>query len=221
MIGATGPLAVAVPLALAMLVAALVLVVIRLARGPSTPDRVVALDLASSLSVGVIVVQTVATGEGELMRAATVVALLSFLGTVAVASYITGKGAAMIAWIVAVLLVSGAAFMLIAAVGLTRFPDLITRMHAAAKAGGVGVGLMATAVAVHAAEAEVVTEAVLVAVFLLLTAPVAAHMIARAAYLSGVPLWSGTTIDELRPRLGRAARSEPDGAGGGVEERAS
>jgi multicomponent Na+:H+ antiporter subunit F len=91
MIGATGPLAVAVPLALAMLVAALVLVVIRLARGPSTPDRVVALDLASSLSVGVIVVQTVATGEGELMRAATVVALLSFLGTVAVASYITGK----------------------------------------------------------------------------------------------------------------------------------
>jgi multicomponent Na+:H+ antiporter subunit F len=88
---ATGPLAVAVPLALAMLVAALVLVLIRLARGPSTPDRVVALDLASSLSVGIIATHTVATGEGELMRAATVVALLSFLGTVAVARYIAEK----------------------------------------------------------------------------------------------------------------------------------
>jgi multicomponent Na+:H+ antiporter subunit F len=89
--GWTGPLSVAVPLSLAMLVAAFMLIVIRLARGPTTPDRVVALDLASSLSVGVIAVYTVATGEGELMRAATVVALLSFLGTVAFASYIAGK----------------------------------------------------------------------------------------------------------------------------------
>jgi multicomponent Na+:H+ antiporter subunit F len=89
--GFTGPLSVAVPLSLAMLVAALVLVVIRLARGPSTPDRVLALDLASSLSVGLIAVYTLGTGERELMRAATVVALLSFLGTVAFASYIAGK----------------------------------------------------------------------------------------------------------------------------------
>jgi len=87
----TGPLAFAVPASLAMLVAALVLVAIRLARGPSTPDRVVALDLVSSLAVGVIAIYTVATGEGELMRAATVVALLSFLGTVAFASYIAGS----------------------------------------------------------------------------------------------------------------------------------
>jgi multicomponent Na+:H+ antiporter subunit F len=51
----------------------------------------VALDLVSSLAVGVIAIYTVATGEGELMRAATVVALLSFLGTVAFASYIAGS----------------------------------------------------------------------------------------------------------------------------------
>lgn len=84
----TGPLSTAVPLSLAMLVAALFLVLLRLVRGPSTPDRVVALDLASAVSVGVIAVYTVATGEGQLMKAATVVALLSFLGTVAFASYI-------------------------------------------------------------------------------------------------------------------------------------
>jgi multicomponent Na+:H+ antiporter subunit G len=68
---------------------------------------------------------------------------------------------------------------------------------------------MVSAVAVHFNEAEVTTEAVLVAVFLLLTAPVAAHLIARAAYLSGVPLWGGTIVDEMRPRLGRQPRSRP------------
>jgi multicomponent Na+:H+ antiporter subunit G len=118
----------------------------------------------------------------------------------------------MIEWIAAVLLLAGSAFMLIAAVGVARFPDFITRMHAAAKAGGLGVGLTVSAVAVHFREAEVTTEAVLVAAFLVLTAPVAAHLIARAAYLSGVPLWGGTIVDEMRPRLGRPPRSRLDEA---------
>jgi multicomponent Na+:H+ antiporter subunit F len=85
------PLSVAVPVSLALLVAALVLVLFRLARGPTTPDRVVALDLASSVSVGLIAVHTVASGEAALMEAATVVALLSFLGTVAFASYVVRR----------------------------------------------------------------------------------------------------------------------------------
>ena len=105
-------------------------------------------------------------------------------------------------WIAAALLLAGSAFMLIAALGLVRLPDLIIRMHAAAKAGGLGVGLGVSAVAVHFKEAEVITEAALVAAFLLLTAPVAAHLIARAAYLSGVPLWRGTIVDEMRSRVG-------------------
>ena len=105
-------------------------------------------------------------------------------------------------WIAAALLLAGSAFMLIAALGVVRLPDLIIRMHAAAKAGGLGVGLVVSAVAVHFKEAEVITEAALVAAFLLLTAPVAAHLIARAAYLSGVPLWPGTIVDEMRPRVG-------------------
>lgn len=113
-------------------------------------------------------------------------------------------------WIAAILLVLGSAFMLIAAVGVVRFPDLIIRMHAATKAGGPGVGLVVIAVAVHFAEAQVTTRAALVAVFLLLTAPVAAHLIARAAYLTGVPLWSGTTLDEMRRRAARP-RPRPGG----------
>jgi multicomponent Na+:H+ antiporter subunit G len=117
-------------------------------------------------------------------------------------------------WVAAVLLLAGSAFMLIAAVGVARFPDLIIRMHAAAKAGGLGVGLVVSAVAVHFKEAEVITEAVLVAGFMLLTAPVAAHLIARASYLSGVPLWGGTFVDELRSRSGRPPRPRLDDAAG-------
>jgi multicomponent Na+:H+ antiporter subunit G len=115
-------------------------------------------------------------------------------------------------WIAAALLLAGSAFMLIAALGLVRLPDLIIRMHAAAKAGGLGVGLVVSAVAVHFKEAEVTTEAALVAAFLLLTAPVAAHLIARAAYLSGVPLWRGTVVDEMRPGIGEPPPPERDDA---------
>jgi multicomponent Na+:H+ antiporter subunit G len=115
----------------------------------------------------------------------------------------------MIEWIASFLLLTGAAFMLVAAVGLVRFPDLLTRMHAAAKAGGLGVGLVVGAVAAAIGDAQVITEAVLVAVFLLLTAPVAAHVIARAAHRSGVPLWSGTRLDELRARGGAPREREP------------
>ena len=56
------------------------------------------------------------------------------------------------------------------------------------------------AVAVLYGSGEIVARAVAAIFFLLLTVPVASHMIGRAAYMSGVKLWSGTVIDELRER---------------------
>lgn len=60
----------------------------RLVRGPSLPDRVVALDLMSMLMVGILVTAAVSSGEPNLLRAAIVIALLAFLGTVAFARYV-------------------------------------------------------------------------------------------------------------------------------------
>jgi multicomponent Na+:H+ antiporter subunit G len=100
--------------------------------------------------------------------------------------------------VTALLLVIGSAFMLLAGVGVVRLPDLFMRMQAATKAATLGVGCMLLAVAVHFGELTVVTRALLVTAFVFLTAPVAAHMIARAAYSVGVPLWEGTIADELR-----------------------
>ena len=83
----------------------------------------------------------------------------------------------------------GSAFALIAALGLMRMPDLYMRMHAATKAGTLGVGFIVLAVAVFFADLRVLVEALIIVVFLLLTAPISAHVLARAAYLSGVQLW--------------------------------
>lgn len=95
------------------------------------------------------------------------------------------------------LLLVGAGFSFIAALGIVRMPDLFTRMQAAAKTGTLGVGCTILAVAAYFGDLGVTTRAGLVILFLFLTAPIAAHMIARAGYISGVSLWSGTVVDEM------------------------
>ena len=106
----------------------------------------------------------------------------------------------MIEIIVTILLISGAAFMLLAAIGITRMPDLFTRMQAATKAAALGASFMFCAVAFFFGEISVITRAIATIIFIFLTAPVAAHMLGRAAYLLGVPKWEGTVADELRNR---------------------
>jgi len=76
---------------LALLGVAVVLAFWRLVRGPSAPDRIVALDLIAGVAVGVIAVYTALTGERHLLRVAMGLALISFLGTVAIARYLEKK----------------------------------------------------------------------------------------------------------------------------------
>lgn len=73
---------------LALLSVALVLAFLRLARGPTLPDRVVALDLTGTLTVGIIAVYAVATGQPVFLDVAIVLALIAFLGTVSFARYL-------------------------------------------------------------------------------------------------------------------------------------
>ncbi len=101
--------------------------------------------------------------------------------------------------LVSILLLAGGTFALLSAVGMLRMPDLFTRMQAATKAGTLGAGFALLAVAVHFGQLGVTTRALLVIAFLFLTAPIAAHIIARAAYLVHVPQWEGTVLDEYQP----------------------
>jgi multicomponent Na+:H+ antiporter subunit G len=110
----------------------------------------------------------------------------------------------------ALLLVIGALFMLLAGLGILRLPDLFMRLQASTKASTLGVGCMLLAAAIHFQDLAVTTRAVLVIAFFFLTAPVGAHMIARAAYAVGVPLWEGTIADELRDRRRAERQTAPD-----------
>lgn len=74
--------------ALPLLTITVILAFVRLVRGPSLPDRVVALDLITTLMIGIIAVYAIGTDEPVLLDLAIVLALISFLGTVAFAHYI-------------------------------------------------------------------------------------------------------------------------------------
>jgi multicomponent Na+:H+ antiporter subunit F len=67
---------------------AVVIVFVRLARGPSLPDRVVALDLLATLAIGIVAAYAITTDQPVLLDVASVLALLAFLGTVAFARYL-------------------------------------------------------------------------------------------------------------------------------------
>lgn len=95
------------------------------------------------------------------------------------------------------LLLVGGWFMLLAGIAIIRMPDVYMRMSATAKAGTLGVGCLLLGMVIYFGEPGIALRGVAVLVFGFLTAPVAAHMIARAAYVTGVPLWEGSWIDEL------------------------
>ena len=98
--------------------------------------------------------------------------------------------------IVSILIVLGGGFAAIAGLGLLRLPDVLIRMHATTKAGTLGVGLIVLGVSVHFASSLVITKALLIIAFMFLTAPVGAHLIARAAYRRGIKLWGKTLMHD-------------------------
>jgi len=97
----------------------------------------------------------------------------------------------------AILILLGCLFCLVAAVGLVRLPDTLTRMHAATKAGTLGAGMIMGAVALLFGDIGTVLRALLVLIFLYMTAPVGAHLIGRAAYCAGIRLAPRTCVDHL------------------------
>ena len=121
----------------------------------------------------------------------------------------------MIDVLVAILILVGCLFCLVASVGIVRLPDTLIRMHAATKAGTLGAGLILAAVAVFFGDAGTVFRALLALIFLYMTAPVAAHLIGRAAYRSGIQLSSQTWVDHLERDLSRCEKHSteqpPDG----------
>lgn len=83
-------------------------------------------------------------------------------------------------WITAILILVGSLFMLIAAIGILRFGDVYSRLHATTKSTSFGVLLLIVGVSVFFGEPWVYLKGALIIVFIYLTAPLAAHSIAKA-----------------------------------------
>ncbi len=111
-------------------------------------------------------------------------------------------------WIAGAMLLAGATIVLIAGIGVLRLPDFFARMHAATKAGAAGSGLILLGIATLQPEAGMLIKAAAAVLFLLLTTPIAGHLLARAGYVGGVALWDGTVEDRLEEALERGTFSE-------------
>jgi multicomponent Na+:H+ antiporter subunit G len=109
--------------------------------------------------------------------------------------------------LVSVLVLLGALAVLIAGIGVVRMPDLYARMQATSKAATLGAILLTLALAFDFRDTAITVRCILVVIFLALTAPVGAHVLARAGYLQGVRMRDPDAHDELEGRYDTRART--------------
>lgn len=101
--------------------------------------------------------------------------------------------------IIIIILVSvGTLFVLLAAIGLVRMPDLYLRISVTTKAATLGIGLILASAAVYFNETSVTSRIIAIVFFILLTAPVGAHLLGRASYFIGIPMWKKSVMDDLK-----------------------
>jgi len=118
----------------------------------------------------------------------------------------------------AVCLLLGGVLSLLAGIGMLRLPDVLTRMHSATKPQTLGLLLILLGTGLRLRTPFAVGTLVLVALFQVLTAPVAAHMVGRAAYRAGRTGRTHLVVDELAAAQGAYASGE-DGAPPGTDDR--
>lgn len=109
--------------------------------------------------------------------------------------------------LIAALLTIGTLFAVIAAIGILRMPDFYMRISATTKASTLGVTFILGATALYFNDTTVSGKIIAIIAFIVLTTPVAAHMIGRAAHQSGVPLWKGSIRDDLMSSQGKEVKT--------------
>ena len=91
----------------------------------------------------------------------------------------------------------GVIFMIISAIGIIRLPDFYIRMSAITKAATLGIGFIVTGIGIYFNELVIVTKVVAIISFMILSSPVAAHVISRAASQHHIPFWKRTILREF------------------------
>lgn len=109
--------------------------------------------------------------------------------------------------IIAVLSTLGSLFVFLAGVGIIRMPDTYLRMAVTTKAATLGVGLILIAAAIYFHDLSTTTRVLAIILFILLTAPVGAHLIGKASYIVGNKLWEKSIMDDLEGKYRKTGRN--------------
>jgi multicomponent Na+:H+ antiporter subunit G len=107
---------------------------------------------------------------------------------------------------VAIFSLSGAIFILFASIGLLRMPDAYLRISVTTKAATLGIGLLLLAATIHFQDFSITTRVFAIILFILLTAPISAHLIGRASYFSGVKLWKHSIMNDLEGKYDKVTQ---------------
>ena len=91
--------------------------------------------------------------------------------------------------------------MLISSIGILRLPDFYIRMSAITKGATLGVGLILLGMAIYFNQADIFFKVMIIITFIFITAPVAAHVIARTAVHNKVPFWKETNLQAFKDYL--------------------
>ncbi|HOO83826.1 MAG TPA: monovalent cation/H(+) antiporter subunit G [Prolixibacteraceae bacterium] len=97
-----------------------------------------------------------------------------------------------------ILILPGVILIGLASVGIIRLPDFYLRMSAITKAATLGLAMVLIGLSLHFDDLELSVKSLIIISLVMLTAPVGAHAISRAAYKQGVEFWEGAVIDELK-----------------------
>jgi len=95
----------------------------------------------------------------------------------------------------------GVLFQIFGCIGLVRLPDVYNRIEGGTKCATLGTSLILLGVLVYFGFTSIGVKALLAAIFISLTAPTAAHAIARASHLAGVKPWTGTVVDRFSEEI--------------------
>jgi multicomponent Na+:H+ antiporter subunit G len=101
---------------------------------------------------------------------------------------------------IAVLMILGTFLVFVAGVGLVRFPDVFCRMHAAGKAGTLGITfvILSSVICFAGVDNSILVRGLIAIFFQFLTTPTATHLLARSSYIKNYPLTDRTVVDELK-----------------------
>jgi multicomponent Na+:H+ antiporter subunit G len=111
-----------------------------------------------------------------------------------------------------ILVAIGSLLILLAGIGVYRFPGVLTRANAATKATGLGLAVVLAGAAIEIGTTRAYVTLGVAIIVQFATAPVSGHIIGRAAYRSGTVLWSGTHTDDLGDHYRTLYRATESGA---------